>query len=55
MDAFEKDTKILFVGDTDQLQSVTPGNVLSDMIHLNPIQMEPLLIHKYRKTFKVNN
>ncbi|PID13803.1 MULTISPECIES: AAA family ATPase [unclassified Sporosarcina] len=32
MDALEKDTKILFVGDTDQLPSVSPGNVLSDMI-----------------------
>ena len=32
MDALEKDTKILFVGDRDQLPSVNPGNVLSDMI-----------------------
>lgn len=32
MDALEKDTKILFVGDRDQLPSVSPGNVLSDMI-----------------------
>jgi len=32
MDALENDTKILFVGDTDQLPSVNPGNVLSDMI-----------------------
>lgn len=32
MDALENDTRILFVGDTDQLPSVNPGNVLSDMI-----------------------
>jgi len=32
-DALENDTKILFVGDRDQLPSVNPGNVLSDMIH----------------------
>lgn len=32
MDALENDTKILFVGDRDQLPSVNPGNVLSDMI-----------------------
>ena len=32
MDALERDTKILFVGDIDQLPSVSPGNVLSDMI-----------------------
>ena len=32
LDALERDTKILFVGDIDQLPSVSPGNVLSDMI-----------------------
>src|SRR5690606_5027659 len=32
MEAVEFDTKILLVGDTDQLPSVNPGNVLSDMI-----------------------
>ena len=32
MDALERETKILFVGDIDQLPSVSPGNVLSDMI-----------------------
>lgn len=32
LDALEHDTKILFVGDIDQLPSVSPGNVLSDMI-----------------------
>ncbi|KRG14005.1 hypothetical protein ACA30_13095 [Virgibacillus soli] len=30
--AVELDTKILLVGDTDQLPSVSPGNVLGDMI-----------------------
>lgn len=32
IDALEKDTKILFVGDIDQLPSVSPGNVLHDLI-----------------------
>ncbi|QUW20885.1 ATP-dependent RecD-like DNA helicase [Sporosarcina sp. Marseille-Q4063] len=32
LDALERDTKILFVGDRDQLPSVSPGNVLSDLI-----------------------
>ncbi|WP_252502711.1 ATP-dependent RecD-like DNA helicase [Sporosarcina sp. Marseille-Q4943] len=32
LDALERDTKILFVGDIDQLPSVSPGSVLSDMI-----------------------
>src|SRR5699024_399518 len=30
--AIRKDTKILFIGDTDQLTSVAPGNVLNDLI-----------------------
>ncbi|WP_176447371.1 ATP-dependent RecD-like DNA helicase [Lentibacillus sp. CBA3610] len=30
--ALDRNTKILFVGDTDQLPSVSPGNVLGDMI-----------------------
>lgn len=32
LQAVEDDTKILLVGDTDQLPSVNPGNVLADMI-----------------------
>ena len=32
LQAVEDNTKILFVGDTDQLPSVSPGNVLADMI-----------------------
>ncbi|MEB6549295.1 ATP-dependent RecD-like DNA helicase [Heyndrickxia sporothermodurans] len=32
LQAVENDTKILLVGDTDQLPSVSPGNVLADMI-----------------------
>src|SRR5699024_7341172 len=32
LQAVRKDTKILFVGDTDQLPSVAPGNVLNDLI-----------------------
>lgn len=30
--ALDRNTKVLFVGDTDQLPSVSPGNVLGDMI-----------------------
>lgn len=32
LQAIRKDTKILFVGDTDQLPSVAPSNVLQDLI-----------------------
>ncbi len=32
MDALERNTKVLFVGDIDQLPSVAPGNVLADLI-----------------------
>ncbi|UDK97039.1 ATP-dependent RecD-like DNA helicase [Lysinibacillus sphaericus] len=32
IDALDKNTKILFVGDIDQLPSVNPGNVLKDLI-----------------------
>ncbi|OZU89022.1 ATP-dependent RecD-like DNA helicase [Virgibacillus indicus] len=32
LEAIDNKTKILFVGDTDQLPSVSPGNVLGDMI-----------------------
>jgi len=32
LQAISKDTKILFVGDVDQLPSVAPGNVLNDLI-----------------------
>lgn len=33
LDAVENDVTVLFVGDIDQLPSVNPGNVLSDLIH----------------------
>lgn len=32
LDAVKNDTKVLFVGDIDQLPSVSPGNVLSDLM-----------------------
>jgi len=32
MQALSNDTKVLFIGDTDQLPSVAPGNVLKDLI-----------------------
>lgn len=33
--ALRNDTKIVFIGDTDQLPSVSPGNVLADLIKSN--------------------
>ena len=35
--AIKKDTMVVFVGDSDQLPSVGPGNVLNDMINSNII------------------
>ena len=35
--AFNKNTKVIFVGDVDQLPSVGPGNVLKDIISSNTV------------------
>lgn len=36
--AFNKNTKVIFVGDVDQLPSVGPGNVLKDIISSNTVK-----------------
>ncbi len=42
LDAIKPSSKIVFVGDTDQLPSVGPGNVLGDLINSNKISVSYL-------------
>lgn len=51
MKAISENTKVVFVGDVDQLPSVGPGNVLSDLIESNVVNVLKLS-HVYRQSEK---